>query len=265
MKAGAAVGALAAAIVFWPAESGTVQTVADFEWHGRMSSGQTLEIKGVNGGVRAVAASGSEARVTARKHSRRDDPESVEIKVIQHAGGVTVCAVYPTPRNSRRDNECAPGDGGRMNTQNNDVSVEFEVQVPAGVRYEPKTVNGDVDASGLRSDVLARTVNGGINIATSGLAEAVTVNGSIEAELGRADWKNEARFKTVNGSITLYLPAEVNAEVRAKTVNGDISTDYPLTVRGRFGPRSVNGTLGRGGPTLELETVNGGIALRRGR
>lgn len=258
-------GALAAAIVFWPAQGGTMRTADDFEWHGRMSAGQTLEIKGVNGSIHAVAASGSEARVTAGKHSRRDDPETVEIKVIEHAGGVTICAVYPTPRSSRRENVCAPGDEGHMNTQNNDVAVDFEVEVPAGVRYEPKTVNGDVDASGLRSDVVARTVNGGIDISTSGLAEAVTVNGSIEAELGRADWKNEARFKTVNGSVTLYLPAEVNAEVRARTVNGDISTDYPLTVTGRFGPRSVNGTLGSGGPTLELETVNGGISLRRAR
>lgn len=257
-------GALAAAIVFWPSQGAMVQT-ADFEWHGRMSAGQTLEVKGINGSVHAVAASGSEARVTAKKHSRRDDPESVQIKVIEHAGGVTICAVYPTPRNARHDNECAPGDEGHMNSQNNDVAVDFEVQVPAGVSYEPKTVNGDIRATDLRSDVTARTVNGGIDLSTSGLAEAVTVNGSIDATLGRADWKREATFKTVNGAITLYLPETVNAEVRARTVNGDISTDYPLTVKGRFGPRSVNGTLGQGGPTLELETVNGGISLRRSR
>ncbi len=257
-------GALAAVVFFWPAQGGTVRT-SDFEWHGRMSAGQTLEVKGVNGSVRAVASSGSEARVTASKHSRRDDPESVQIKVIEHAGGVTICAVYPTPRNARHENECAPGDEGHMNTQNNDVAVDFEVEVPAGVRYEPTTVNGDLSATDLRSDVMARTVNGGIDLSTSGLAEAVTVNGSIEASLGRADWKNTATFKTVNGAITLYLPETVNAEVRARTVNGDISTDYPLTVKGRFGPRSVNGTLGEGGPMLELETVNGGIALRRSR
>ncbi|MGH7659163.1 MAG: DUF4097 family beta strand repeat-containing protein, partial [Gemmatimonadales bacterium] len=199
----------------------------------------------------------------AEKHAERSDPEAVEIVVVEHQDGITICAVYPTPGNSRHENRCAPGGDGHMNTRNNDVTVDFRVEVPAGVRFVPQTVNGDIRATDLRSDVLAITVNGGVVLSTSGSAEARTVNGSIEATMGEADWESEATFSTVNGDISLNLPSTVNAEVHARTVNGEISTDYPLTVQGRFGPRSIDGTLGDGGPTLDLETVNGEVALRR--
>jgi len=89
------------------------------------------------------------------------------------------------------------------------------------------------------------------------------VNGSVSATLGRADWVGEADFTTVNGGITLTLPAGVNTEVHAETVNGDLDTDFPLTVTGRFGPRRLRGTIGNGGRTLNLTTVNGSIRLRK--
>jgi hypothetical protein len=264
-----------AGLMFWPAMetgstgSGSVVPIPfsqddDFTWKKRMSAGQTLEIKGVNGEIRAVLADGDEAEVTATKRARRSDPDEVEIKVLEHADGVTICAVYPTPERSRRDNECAPGDEGHMNTEVNDVNVTFVVKVPRGVHYAAHTVNGEIRAAGLRSNVEVETVNGSIRVSTSGRALASTVNGSIDASMGNADWGEDVAFSTVNGGITLDLPAEVNAELRASTVNGDIVSDFPVTVRGRFGPRRVSGTLGRGGHELELETVNGSITLRKG-
>jgi DUF4097 and DUF4098 domain-containing protein YvlB len=235
----------------------------DFAWHGRVASGRTLEIKGVNGSIEASGGAG-EAEVRAVKTSRRSDPDSVEIKVIEHADGVTICAVYPTPNESSRPNECRPGEGGRMNTRDNDVDVHFTVKVPRGVSFTARTVNGDVEATGLDGDAKATTVNGSIRLSTSGRAEAQTVNGSIRADAGRADWTGERAFKTVNGSITLTLPASTAAEVHASTVNGEIETDFPLTVTGRFSRRSLSGTIGGGGGrSLELETVNGGIRLRK--
>ena len=265
----------AAGLMFWPpmeersagfeaANEITVAPDTDFTWKKRMSAGQTLEIKGVNGDVRAVFATGDEAEVSATKQARRSDPDEVEIKVVEHADGVTICAVYPTPRRARQDNECAPGDEGHMSTEDNDVNVTFVVKVPRGVHYAGHTVNGEIRAAGLQSNVEVQTVNGSIRVSTTGRALASTVNGSIDASMGTADWGEDVAFSTVNGGITLDLPAEVNAELRASTVNGDIISDFPVTVRGRFGPRRVSGTLGRGGHELELETVNGSITLRKG-
>lgn len=229
-----------------------------FDWSGQVAAGQTLELKGVNGSVNARPASGSGASVAARIEGHGDDPSEVRIEVVEHGGGVTLCAVYPD-----EDNECAPGDGGSLSSEGSDVEVRFEALVPQGVHFTGRTVNGEVDASDLRGDVTARTVNGAIRLSTTGSAAAHTVNGTIEAEMGALSGAGPYRFETVNGGITLTLPEGTGADVEARTLNGGVTTDFPLTVQGRFGPRSLQGTIGGGGPGLRLETTNGSIELRR--
>jgi len=236
----------------------------DFNWHGRLAAGKRLAVKGVNGDVRAVLASGAEAVVNAHKHARRSDPDEVEIKVVESEDGITICAVYPTPRRAREENDCAPGDRWHSNTENNDVVVDFEVRVPAGVEFNGKTVNGEMSAEGLKGDAHVGTVNGSVRVTTTGLAEASTVNGSVYAQMGRADWTDELEFSTVNGGITLILPGKLDTEVRASTVNGEIETDWPLMVSGRFSNRRIRGTIGAGGRALSLSTVNGEIRLKKG-
>jgi hypothetical protein len=233
----------------------------DFRWAGRVAAGQTLEVKGVNGAIHAVAATGSEAEVTAVKTARKSDPASVEVKVLEHAGGITVCAMYPST--GGRTNECARGEGGHMNTRDNDVKVEFTVRVPAGVRFVGRTVNGRIDATDLPSDADVATVNGGVEVTAAGNVRAETVNGSIHARAGKSDWKGTVDFETVNGSITVELPADTNAELEAETVNGGIETDFELSGATRRNRRHLSGTIGSGGRRLQLETVNGSIQVRK--
>jgi putative adhesin len=233
-----------------------------FRWHGRIAAGQAIEVKGVNGGVEARRASGSEVEVTAVKRGRRSNPDDVQVQVVEHGGGVTICAVYPTPRGESA-NQCLPGEGGRMNTKDNDVSVEFVVSVPDGVNFVGRTVNGEVAARDLPDDAEVQTVNGDVTVEAGGHTLARTVNGSIQARMGRADWSGEAEFATVNGSITLALPAGTGADVEAHTVNGDIQTDFPLQVTGRFSKRRLSGSIGGGGRKLSLATVNGAIHLTK--
>jgi putative adhesin len=234
----------------------------DFRWHGFVARGNAIEIKGINGDVRAEAAPGTEVEVVAEKRARRSDPESVKIEVVEHGGGVTICSVYPS-RDSSKPNECRPGSDGRMNVQDNDVTVTFTVRVPTGVAFTGHSVNGQVSASRLDAPVTLNTVNGSVDFSTTSTARASTVNGSIRGSFGRGDWMDALEFHTVNGSITLSLPDGLNTDVKASTVNGDISTEFPLTVTGRFSRRHLDGTIGAGGRTLSLETVNGGITLKK--
>jgi hypothetical protein len=247
------------------------QTADDFRWAGRIAQGKAIEIKGVNGDIEALAASGTEVEVIARKHARRSDPASVSVMVVEHDGGVTICAMYPTPtrsyrRGSQRDNgpnECRPGGEGRMNVRDNDVQVAFTVRVPANIRFIANNVNGPVFATSLRSDIEAYTVNGRINLSTSGVASAESVNGSIDATLGATKWNEPLDYRTVNGAITLTLPSGVAAEVRAETMNGRVTSDFPINIQtSRRRGRRITGTIGSGGKELHLSTVNGGIRLR---
>jgi hypothetical protein len=255
-----------AALGLAPLAVGLLPLLADgadnFRWHGRVAAGQAIEIKGVNGRVEARAGSGSEVEVTAVKRGRRSHPDAVQVQVVEHGGGVTICAVYPTPP-GERPNECVPGEGGRMSTRDNDVSVDFVVSVPDGVNFRGRTVNGEVEARGLPEDAEVQTVNGDVTVEAGGHTTARTVNGSVHARMGRADWTGDAEFATVNGSIVLALPAGTGADVDARTVNGDIQTDFPLEVSGRLSKRKLSGRIGGGGRRLSLETVNGSIELTR--
>jgi hypothetical protein len=241
----------------------SAQSSADeFRWNGRVAAGKTVEVRGVNGGLSAEPGDGNEVEVTAVKTARRSDPKEVEIRVVEHAGGVLICALYPSaePSNSQR---CVPGEGDGVNIRNNDVTVEFKVRVPRNVNFRGRTVNGNIETGALGGDVEVKTVNGSINVTAAGVASAKTVNGSITARLGRADWNAELDFKTVNGGITLDLPSDLNADVTAKTQNGEVTTDFPVTLLGRVSRKQLNGTIGGGGRALSLKTVNGNIQLRR--
>jgi hypothetical protein len=258
-----AVSEMTPAIAAAPSYQNTAASSPDeFHWSGRIAQGRTIEVRGINGDVRAEASSGSEVEVTAVKSARRSDPKEVEIRVVEHGNGVTICAVYPSS-DPGRPNECSPDNGGQMNVNNNDVEVQFRVRVPQGVRFSGRTVNGGIETGALGSDVDAKTVNGSIVVSSAGVARAKTVNGSITASLGRADWSGPLEFKTVNGAITLDLPSDTSADVRAETLNGEISTDFPLTILGRISRRHLTGTIGSGGRELSLKTVNGSIRLRR--
>jgi hypothetical protein len=233
-----------------------------FSWSGRVDRGNHIEIKGINGEIRAERSSGNEVEVSARLHGRKSDPKTVKVEVVEHDNGVTICAVYPS-KDADEPNECRPGGRGKMNVKDNDVQVDFTVMVPAGVNFIGRNVNGDVEALGLDGDVKVFTVNGGIDVSTTGLAQGSTVNGSITVSMEKANWNGKLDFTTVNGSVTLDMPADLNCELSVSTVNGHISSDYPITVDGKFSPRHLKGTIGAGGRDLVIKTVNGSVNIRR--
>jgi hypothetical protein len=238
----------------------SVSAQADFAWRGQLGAGQSVEIKGINGSVRAGLASGPDVEVTARRSAHRSNPNEVRIEVVPRTGGVTICAVYPDVP-GREPNRCEPGGKGNSNTRDNDTVVEFTVRVPAGVGFVGRTVNGDVDGDSLRGDAEAHSVNGSVKVSTTGRAMASTVNGSITASMGQADWPEGAKFTTVNGAVNLSLPASLNADLRADTVNGSIVSDFPIAVTGTFNRRRLQGTIGSGGYELRVSSVNGSINL----
>jgi len=239
----------------------TGQSATDYRWSGRMDAGETLEIKGVNGSIRMRPGEGDEVVVTAEARSRRSDVSSVRIERVEHDGGLTFCAVYPTPR-GKAENRCAPGSEGRMSTERNDVRVDFSVDVPTGVHAIGVTVNGDVEAFGLGADVTAKTVNGDVEVTTAGFARGQTVNGSVDMVMGRAALGAGAEFSTVNGSITLDVPDDIDADVEASWLNGGFESDIPFLLEGKMSRRRASGALGAGGPLLKLKTVNGSIRIR---
>ena len=217
----------------------------DFEWHGPIARGSFIEIRGINGNVRAMPSTSGEVEVEA------DVESGVQVQLMHHQNGVTVCSVFPGEKICRPLGDTGPG-----------ARVNFVVRVPEGVNFLGSTVNGGVEADSLRSDVQAYTVNGQVRVTTTGTVQAKTVNGSITASLLKPFWSKPPELTTVNGGITLVLPSTANAALEAATKNGKIVTDF--NARGKVTDQEVIGRIGGGGGRLVLNTVNGTIALKRG-
>lgn len=230
-----------------------------FRWRGKVPAGQLVEIRGINGSIRAEPSAGRDVEVVAYKSGQVYESGGIEVQVVEHNGGVTICAVYPTA--TGHPTECLPGANSPLNPVSSDVNVDFTVRLPKGVRFLGRTVNGQVEAQSLEADTEAHTVNGNVRLSTAGAATGETVNGSIVASVGKIT--SASKFSTVNGGITLEMPTGAAAEVHAGTKNGVINTDFPLSMHAQYAGRHADGVIGRGGPDVTIVTVNGTINLKK--
>ncbi len=131
------------------------QISASLHWKGSMSPGGTLVVRGLNGPVRIEASEGDRVEVLAGRRGARAVLSAIEVKVVEHRGGVTICVLCQgldpnAPRRLQR----------RVARAAASVRVELLVRVPPGVHVVASTVNDDVVVVGLTSNVEADTANG---------------------------------------------------------------------------------------------------------
>jgi hypothetical protein len=243
-------------------EKRTVYAEGDFHWQGSLKAGQTLEVINTNGEIAANPASGDAVRAEGIRGGS-DEDDGLFVEVVEYGDGVTICAVYARDK--------APGRchrGGVSSESGNwwhghRAKINFNVQVPRGVRLNAMTTNGGVHCQNLDSVVQASTTNGNVEVSTSEWASAKTTNGGVRVSMGNAKWSGELELLTTNGSVNVTLPASAEFNVHAATTNGGIETDFPVTVQGTFGPKNLSGTVGGGGRELKVVTTNGGIELKK--
>jgi len=84
--------------------------------------------------------------------------------------------------------------------------VDYELRVPPTTQMTLRTVNGEIRTIGVNGETTASTVNGGIDLDTTGQNEisARTVNGHVRARFNNAF--QGAKLNTVNGSVEAVLP-----------------------------------------------------------
>ena len=250
-----------------------------WRWDGRVDAGHWMNVFNVNGTVDFAPSTDNMVHLVAQKKSNGREMDDIHYEVVQAGGNVTICAIW---NNSSR---CE--DGGtssfRHNEHNeNHSSVKITVQVPRSVKVGASSVNGGVSVRDVGAEVRANTVNGGVIVrnaggrvragtvnggvdvnTSAGPVSAETVNGNVDARMTSLQGDDDMSFKTVNGSISIYVPARFDANFRFDTVSGGIESDFPMTLSGRWGPRHASGTIGNGGRDLRASNVNGSIELRK--
>ncbi|MGH7650343.1 MAG: DUF4097 family beta strand repeat-containing protein [Gemmatimonadaceae bacterium] len=249
-----------------------------WRWDGRVDSGHWMNVFNVNGSVDFAPSSDNMVHLVAEKRSNGREMDDIHYEVVQAGGNVTICAIWND--NSR----CEDGEMQqyRNGHHDNHTSVRITVQVPRAIRVGAHSVNGGVGVRDVGTEVTATTVNGGVNVrnaagpvrattvnggvdvnTSAGPVTATTVNGNVEARMASLQSEDDMDFKTVNGSVSIYVPARFDANFRFDTVHGGIDSDFPMTLTGKWGPRHASGTIGNGGRDVRASSVNGSIELRK--
>jgi hypothetical protein len=251
-----------------------------WRWDGRVEAGRWMQVFNVNGSVDFAPSPDNQVHLVAEKRSNGREMDDIHFEVVQVGGNVTICAIW------NDSSRCEDGGTSTIRRNHNNethTSVKFTVKVPRNIRVGAHSVNGGVSVRDVGMEVRANSVNGGVNVrntsgpvrattvnggvdvsTAAGPVTASTVNGNVDARMASLQGDDDMNFKTVNGSIAIYVPAGFDANFRFDTVSGGIDSDFPMTLTGKWGPRHASGKIGNGGGRdLRASNVNGSIELRK--
>jgi hypothetical protein len=182
------------------------------------------------------------------------------------------------------------GGGLEISERDNRVSIDSDgppdrmaivVRVPRRAKLDLSTVNeGELIVRDIVGDLQLENVNGPItatNINGSVIAESV--NSPIVIGLAAIAPGGATSVSSLNGDITLTLPANARAELHLDSGHGEIVSDFELDVqpskpliernerRGGVSVRMENvivANVNGGGPAIRIKTFNGSIKLVKG-
>lgn len=215
-----------------------------------LASNGRLSLSNINGNVVITAWDRNEVKVDAVKHaSTQEKLNEAQIVVDSRSDSIDIQTKYP-----------------QRETNRNPASVEYTITVPRHVRVnDVKLVNGSLKLDGMDGEVSAKTVNGTVTATRlAGPVEVSTVNGAIDASLEKLS-RHNIHLNSVNGSVTITIPSNADADVSATTMSGHIANDFGLPSKKQLVGHNLNGRLGRGGTQVSLNNVNGAIAIRHAR
>ena len=222
-----------------------------------LNSNGRVSLSNVNGSVVVEAWDRNEVKVEYTKiASTKERLAEVEVRIDSRADYLEIETDYDSWKSRS-------GDDWKRNGK---LQVEFRLMVPrTAFLNEIETVNGSVTASNFTNLTKISAVNGsvtGTNL--RGTVNLETVNGEVFADFDRLESGNKITLSTVNGRVNLTIPSDANATINADTLNGNISNDLGLPVRkGKYVGRDLYGRIGTGDVRIKLDSVNGGLTIRR--
>src|SRR5882757_6800657 len=161
-----------------------------------------------------------------------------------------------------------------------DISVDYEITVPAETTLRSRTGSGDIRAEELSGPIYGRAGSGDLEFEETGSGDADIETGSgnihlkglvggLRASAGSGDItidgnpKESWRVHTGSGNVRLRLPSEAAFDVDLATSSGNATINHPVatTVQGKVqeGHKTVTGKVRGGGPLLSVHTGSGDV------
>lgn len=210
-----------------------------------------LSVETTNGGIDVIGEDRSDVSLEARVQTWA--PSDSE------ASGLLSQVVIDTANGDVRDHGPHSHFFGREG-----YSIDYRLHVPRHIAAEVHTMNGGIDLTRLDGTIRFGTTNGGVNLdQLAGDVRGETVNGGLNIALAGDRWQGAGlHAETTNGGVDLRIPDHYSAHLETGTVNGGISVGFPVTVQGEI-KNHLSTDLGSGGPTVHVQTVNGGVSISK--
>lgn len=183
----------------------------------------------------------------------------------------------------------------------NHRTLSIEVHMPRNADLEVDTGDGSVESDAISGNVDIHTGDGHIRLdgakgdirlrTGDGSIEGRDLDGKLEATSGDGHVNIDGRFDTLNiktgdgsitaranpgskvasgwnvhtgdGSVTMSIPGDLQANIDATTNDGRISLGIPVMVEGNMGTSQVHGKMNGGGQPLTIHTGDGSIHLSK--
>jgi hypothetical protein len=107
-------------------------------------------------------------------------------------------------------------------------SADFEITVPRSTSViVANSVHGDLQCSDLSGDIEVRSMHGDVRLdGVSGGALVETVNGEINVNVKSLAQSKPLSFTSMNGEISIHVPADLKAAIRFRTHRGVILSNF---------------------------------------
>ncbi len=230
-----------------------------------------LGVMGKNGGIEVIGEDRNdialEVKVTANGSSR-ENADSILHQVRLVVQGSNIRAEGPTESGGGWFHGSGWSANFRLHVPHRIAQAELHTSngsihvTNLDGRVNATSNNGGIEVAHVRGDVTASSTNGGLHLDDlAGAVHAETTNGGVQISLAGSRWQGSGLFaKSTNGAISLKAPDRFAAHLIADTTNGGISVGFPITVQGKIG-RHIDTDINGGGPTVHLETTNGGVSI----
>lgn len=183
----------------------------------------TLKVHLVTGSIKITGYDGKDViiNVTPQNDNDEEEPRASQngMKRISTRGGFEVTA-------KEADNTVT------VNTGDPNRSIDLELKIPQDVKLKAGTVNdGSVTIDNLRGELEVNNVNDEIILTgISGSVVANTVNGDVRVVFKSVNPTAPMAFSTLNGDVTVTLPADTKASLKVKSDNGDVFSDFDIDI-----------------------------------
>lgn len=158
--------------------------------------------------------------------------------------------------------------------------VTVLARVPRRANLSLSTVNnGEIIVRNITGNLQLSNTNGSITASNiSGSVIAESVNAPIDVSFAKIDDVNASSFETINGDITVGIPAKAGAQLHLDSGQGQITSDFDVEVMPAEGTvaRNDNGNgvsirvenvivakVNGGGPVLRLKSLQGDMHIRQ--